>query len=149
VLPIFPMIPCVFKPVLSVTSLICFVKPISFFHLLSLDCSCFPSFYLFCLPWPRACLPSCTFAPPIWIFDLSLPAYVRSLWRIATECCGSYAVVAKQVSSSYWCPLVICLCSNLTMKAGFTQSPLNSWCWVVSVTWTLWSIYLGCNFWGW
>jgi hypothetical protein len=23
------------------------------------------------------------------------------------------------------------------------QSPLNSWCWDVSVTWTLWSIYLG------
>ena len=32
-----------------------------------------------------------------------------------------------------------------TMKAWFTQSPLNSWCWHVSVTWTLWNIYLGCN----
>ena len=36
---------------------------------------------------------------------------------------------------------------NLTMKTWFTQSPLNSLCWDVSVTWTLWSIYLGCNFW--
>jgi hypothetical protein len=31
------------------------------------------------------------------------------------------------------------------MKAWFMESPLKSWCWDVSVTWTLWSIYLGCN----
>ena len=28
------------------------------------------------------------------------------------------------------------------MKAWFTQSPLNNWCWDISVTRTLWSIYL-------
>ena len=43
----------------------------------------------------------------------------------------------KQVSSSYWCPLAVFFCSKSTMKAWFTQSPLNSWCWDVSVTWTL------------
>ena len=34
------------------------------------------------------------------------------------------------------------LCSNLTMKAWFTQSPLHSWCWDVA---SLWRIYLGTN----
>jgi hypothetical protein len=32
--------------------------------------------------------------------------------------------------------------AKLTMKAWFTQSPLSSWCWDVSVTWTLFSSVL-------
>jgi hypothetical protein len=34
--------------------------------------SSFPGVDLFCLLWPWACLPSCTFATAIWITDLCL-----------------------------------------------------------------------------
>ena len=86
--------------------------------------------------------------------------------RIATECCDSHAVLAMLLHASQWEPhmqrwFVNLFCvsktrwletniSNLDSSdqrtdfhrsiahaSWFTQSPLNSWCWVVSLNWTL------------
>jgi hypothetical protein len=85
VLPVFPIIPCVFIPVFSVCCqfvMFCQVNqcgfPFLFFSSplgsdLCLPSTLSPPAWPFSLPWPRACLPLCTSWTLNWFWPFACP----------------------------------------------------------------------------